>query len=98
MFPWLPVSNLVNPPARPVYPVIFMALPNVAPVHHVHATVGTVSEIDGAEVGVGRFEEIFAVGGGVAGSFADEFVPVDPLAVQVDGEHVVAVLGWEIVA
>ena len=75
-----------------------MAFAGVGPVAEVDAAVWTLLHADASEPRVARRGEVGHVLGHVAGGLSFELIDVQPLAVDVEREETVAVLGGELVA
>ena len=68
-----------------------VALAGIAPVEDEHAAVGAVAQVDAAEPGIGREEDVGLVAADVAAARAFEPLDVDAPAVEVQGEELAAV-------
>ena len=89
------VAHLVDAPVRPVPDLRLLVVARllVVPVDHVDVAVRPVLEVDEPRPGVVRQQEVRAVRRDVAGALRRQHVHVEPPAVDVAHEQLVAVLG-----
>ena len=71
--------------------VVVVALAGVAPVEDEHAAVGSVAQVDAAEPGIGREEDVGLVAADVAAARSLEPLDVDAPAVEVQREELAPV-------
>ncbi len=88
---WAPVRDLVDPARGAVDAVALVALAGVAPVEDEDAAVGAVAQVDAAEPGVGREEDVGLVAADVAAARSLEPLDVHAPAVEVQGEELAPV-------
>ena len=70
--------------------VVVVAFPRIAPVEDEHAAVGTVAQVDPSEPGVGREQDVGLMPTDVTAARAFEPFDIDPPAVEIEGEKLVA--------
>ena len=86
----LPVREPVDPARGTMDAVVVVALAGIAPVEDEHAAIGAISEVDAAEPGIGREEDVGLVPPDVAAARSFEPLDVDAPAVKVEREQLAA--------
>src|SRR5687768_397678 len=71
--------------------VVVMALAYIGPIEYIDAPVAAEGEVDSAEVGITHLQEIGAVLAHIGRAVSLERILIDPLAVEIEREHLTAI-------